>query len=124
MPAALDERLNGIIGAAPLLVAGDAAQRAAAICRSARIRWWRRVLHPMRPEFCKPLSAAGRCRRRVRRCHSTFVLQTSPFRNGADELADEPPSRANILLHGRPVALLASRVLPEDPWDPRRSSRY
>jgi tRNA threonylcarbamoyladenosine biosynthesis protein TsaB len=29
MPAALDRRLNGIIGAAPLLVAGDAAQRAA-----------------------------------------------------------------------------------------------
>ena len=29
MPAALNERLNGIIGAAPLLVAGDAAQRAA-----------------------------------------------------------------------------------------------
>jgi tRNA threonylcarbamoyladenosine biosynthesis protein TsaB len=29
MPAALGERLNGIIGAAPLLVAGDAAQRAA-----------------------------------------------------------------------------------------------
>jgi tRNA threonylcarbamoyladenosine biosynthesis protein TsaB len=29
MPAALNERLTGIIGAAPLLVAGDAAQRAA-----------------------------------------------------------------------------------------------
>ncbi len=29
MPAALNERLSGIIGAAPLLVAGDAAQRAA-----------------------------------------------------------------------------------------------
>jgi tRNA threonylcarbamoyladenosine biosynthesis protein TsaB len=29
MPAALNEMLNGIIGAAPLLVAGDAAQRAA-----------------------------------------------------------------------------------------------
>jgi tRNA threonylcarbamoyladenosine biosynthesis protein TsaB len=29
LPSALNERLNGIIGAAPLLVAGDAAQRAA-----------------------------------------------------------------------------------------------
>jgi tRNA threonylcarbamoyladenosine biosynthesis protein TsaB len=31
MPAALDETLNGIIGGAPLLLAGDAAQRAAGI---------------------------------------------------------------------------------------------
>jgi hypothetical protein len=34
MPAALDEMLNRIIGGAPLLVAGDAAQRAAAILAS------------------------------------------------------------------------------------------
>jgi tRNA threonylcarbamoyladenosine biosynthesis protein TsaB len=34
MPAALDETLNGIIGGAPLLLAGDAAQRAARILAS------------------------------------------------------------------------------------------
>ena len=69
MPAALNERLNGIIGAAPLLVAGDAAQRAASnlsqrpdtmvaadsapdaagVLRAALCRW------PLRAQGAKPM---------------------------------------------------------------------
>src|ERR1700737_2116084 len=84
-----------------------------ALCHNARIGGGRRVLPPMRLEFCEPLSAAGCCTRRVpSRCHSIFVLQTSAFRNGAHELADEPPSRASVLSHAGPGGLVAPRVLP------------
>jgi tRNA threonylcarbamoyladenosine biosynthesis protein TsaB len=75
MPAALDKTLNAIIGGAPLLVAGDAAQRAAGILapRPDTI-----VAEGFAPDAAGVLRAVLRCRRLSARSARPLPLYLRP----------------------------------------------